>query len=459
MIAGILGVDLGTSSVKLLYGTPAGKRVLAREPYAAADRALWWQAFCRAARSIDLGGIRAVGLSSQVGTYLADDHPPIPWDAPFGAAELDEVLSRVSADVFLREIGMRHPRLISFPLPRLLAIKRRYPEVRRICMPKDFLCQMLTGNLVSDPYSWRGLAALSENSYSAALLRTFDLDEALLPPLCAPWHAAGTVTEHAAHETGIPAGTPVFVGCNDFFSALVGMGVCEQGDLFDVTGTSEHLGVLRTELPAHNDGMICGRYFFGNAHYGVTAASGRALRLAAQLANGEDTQIAPYLAHGAPLFLPYLSGERAPIFDPDARGVYFGIDAETGRAELAYAAEEGVVFGIYHIYLSMGSPAAGRMIVSGGAARNARLGALKAALFGVPVVVSSEEEASAFGAVLHAAAGLGLYPDLRAAMAANCRTAETILPSPVLAKKLSARFSRWLELYPTVKPLFKKERI
>lgn len=454
MIDNILGIDLGTSSVKLVYFD--GKDIIkSREKYDSPTPDGWWRAVCRAAKTLDLSNIRAVGLSSQVGTYVVNGEESIGWSEPIGNEELEDILERFSREDFLREISMPHPRIISYPLPRLSYIKKHYKNAKNVCMPKDILCERLTGNCVSDIFSWRGLANLENGSYSKRMLNELLLNDLTLPKLASPSDEAGRVSETAHLQTGIPVGTPVYIGCNDFFSGLLGMGICESGDAFDITGTSEHMGVLRNSIPLDDGGLVCGPYFFENVHYGVTASSGSSFDLALELYELSKIDADKCLEGRPPVFLPYLCGERAPIWDSNARGVFFGIEKGTDKEALAYAVSEGVAFSIYHIYECMGKPNIKSITAAGGAGSDPVLNRIKASLFGIPVKVSAEKDCSALGAVICAALGHGEYSDLKSAIRDNCAYAETVEPDSVLGEKLKKRFEIYKNLYPALRDSFK----
>lgn len=454
MIDGILGIDLGTSSVKLIY-SDGGRTVKAREGYDSISPDGWWRAICRAARSLDLGKVRAVGLSSQVGTYVTDSGECISWNEPVGKEELDRILLKITREEFVREISMPHPRIVSYPLPRLTYIKNKFPRAVSVCMPKDLLCLRLTGNRVSDLFSWRGLADLKKGVYSRFCLESAGLGGIELPKLISPFDMAGKVNAEASAETGIPIGTPVYVGCNDFFSGLLGMGICENGDMFDITGTSEHIGLVREDIPDDDGGLVCGPYFCQNVHYGVTASSGSSFDFAGGLHDLRAVNAYEALKKSPPVFLPYLCGERAPIWDGDARGVFFGIEKGCTGEELAYSVTEGVAFSIYHIYECMGKPTARTVITAGGAGKDPMLNKMKASLFGIPIKVSTESDCSALGAVICAAVGCRAYPDLKAAISDNCGYSETVEPDPVLGERLNERYGVYKRIYPAIKDEFK----
>ena len=342
---------------------------------------------------------------------------------------------------------MDHPDMVSYPIPRLMHILAENPAVKSVCMPKELLVKFLTGNLVSDMYSWRGLANLETGRYSRMFLDYAGAAESMLPPMICPTEKAGILTPDAAACLGMRAGIPVYAGCNDFFAGLLGAGIKKSGDVFDVTGTSEHMGGIADTL--HDaPGLISGRYFADYVRYGVTASSGDSLNYARSLHDGALSP-ADYLAHNPPLFLPYLSGERCPVCDPMARGVMFGISPGCDNVMMAYSVMEGVCFNLRQIYESIDMRPE-KIVVCGGAAMNDTLNQMKADILGAKLISLSETDTSALGAALIAGAGCGEYTDL------------SVLPAPQILKEYipsdefdyTDRYKVFRSLYPALKNSF-----
>ena len=453
----ILGIDLGTSSVKMIYND--GDQVYKiSEKYDSVSLDGWMSAIKKCASKLDLSKLRAVGLSSQVGTYIIDGDNIISWNEPYGKDELDEILSNVSRDEFIREIGMPHPKIISYPLPRLLYIKKNCKQARKVCQPKDRICLELCGRYVSDKFSWRGLAALNGSGYSANLLKKYELEDFELPLLADPTEKIGEVTFEGSQKSGIPEGAEIYVGCNDFFAGLIGMGIWKDGDAFDITGTSEHLGLLSESIPHEDDGLVAGPYFKHNARYGVTQSSGKSLDFGMELYDFKALNVEKCLSCDPPIFLPYLNGERAPIWDSNARGVFFGINTHCNKEALAYSVMEGVTFSIYHIYETMGKPHVESLTVSGGASKDAIMNKLKASIFNCPVYVPDETDSSAFGAQIIASIGCGDLEkdDVEGSLSKLCAKNLSALPDTDIGDKLRKRFEIYKSLYPALKEQFSK---
>lgn len=481
----VIGIDLGTSSVKILQRYENGRIQKAKSIYKERNQEGWWQAVKEALAELELESLKAIGLSSQVGTYIVNDTWIDSWNAGIGEAELKWLKQKVSQSEFLEEISMPHPDITSYPLPRLKYIKEHYSEVKKVCQPKDFLCEMLTGNLVTDKYSWRGLANLKNGRYSEKLLGVTGVSKHILPSILDETACAGLTCKIKFGEEGfdkeLSAGIPVFVGMNDFFSGLLGMGICANGDMFDISGTSEHLGIIEEKI--HRDtNLVSGPYLKENVHYGVTASSGASLEFGMRLqenaifnteVNGKEKTgtnakeitketIGVYMElmqqKQPPIFLPYLAGERAPIWDSNARGSFVGISAGCGMEELTYSVLEGVVFSLLHIYEEMGKPEVKRLKVTGGAAQNPLLNFLKAELFGVPVEILEEMDSSALGAAMVAAIGLGWFEDYESAAKQVCKIKERVEPGRYDTKWLKKRFSVYKELYPALKEQYANMR-
>lgn len=451
----VLGIDLGTSSVKVLQRYKDGRTQKSRVTYRVISPQGWWDAICNALSELDLTSVVAISLSSQVGTYIVDDSEVISWNSGIGAQELEKIKKQYDTELFLKEISMPHPNIVSYPIPRLKYIKEHYPNVKIICQPKDFICQQLTGNRVTDPYSWRGLANLETKQYSSFFLNELGIDKDKLPKMADYAEMAGYTKEIQLAGKKLPAGIPVYVGLNDYYASLLGMGIQNTGDLFDISGTSEHVGVIEDTVNV-NTQLVSGPYLKGNVHYGVTASSGASIKFGMKFHESTDIDLERMKTVQPPIFLPYLNGERAPIWDADARGMFFGISEDCTAEELTYAVFEGVVFSLYHIYETMGKPEVKTMRISGGAAVFSILNQLKAEMFGISAVILEENDTSALGAALIAAVGAGWYQDFSSATADACRIKETVEPTGKYREWMKKRYAIYKELYPAVKSQYER---
>ena len=466
----IAGIDVGTSAAKVLCVDRNGTTVNVRVSYGKESRpGTWFEAikkcFAELAKSVELERIEAIAMACQVNTYIlfndekADDELVIlDWTAGQGRQQLEDIKRRFSTEYFLEHISMPHPDMISYPLPRLAFLHKSFgddwSQTQKILQPKDYLYYKLTGVFATDAFTWRGLSNIGDSSFHEQLLKDNNIPERYMPKLYSPFSSASNLSQSAAAELGLPAGIEVYLGCNDFFAGLLGMGVTGPGQYFDVTGTSEHVGVINDKINAESR-LISGPYFNGFVEYGVTNASGVSLEWGRKMF-GDHIADAEIQAN-APIFLPYLKGERAPIWDSKARGVFFGLDLSDDSGSMGYSVREGVVLSLYHIFKQLRCDKAYHKtaIRTGGAITwDDTLNQLKADVFGVPFEAAREKESSALGAAMIAAIGTGWYADIDEAAETLVKVEKQIKPNPARKDYFERRFDLYEKLYPALKDLF-----
>lgn len=459
----VLGIDLGTSSVKVVKKYKDGHIEKLKNTYEEPLPLGWWNSILKLLEKIDWNEITAIGLSSQVGTYLVNNKEVISWNSNAGKEEIKWWKTKYSRETFIKEISMPHPEVISYPLPRLKYIREHFEKIEKICQPKEYILEKLTGEWVTDMYSWRGLANLETGKYSDYFLQELFLEEKILPRIKKIDEIAGYTKEIQFENNLLPAGIPVYVGLNDYYAGLLGLGINRIGQMFDITGTSEHLGVLQKEINC-NTTLVSGPYIENMVHYGVTASSGLSIKYGLKLLqrkaeesgmkNGLDLNY--IIQTKPPIFLPYLKGERAPVWNADARGVFFGVEEMCSLEQMAYSVMEGVAFSLYHIYETMGKPYIEKIAVSGGAAEIGFLNVLKAELFDVPIEVVEESDVSALGACMVAAVGAGMYQNYNSVVEEWVRVKEKITPTGRYGEWFEKRFEIYKELYLSLEPLYSK---
>ncbi len=411
------GIDIGTSSVKLMLADEAGVRKKVRVPYEKDGMEGFLTAIKKAFSMIGDIKYKSVSLSSQTGTYVIDGKDIIPWYGSEGTKETVIARGYLSGKEFLNEIDMPHPDIVSYPLPRLLYIKEHYRNVKRVCQLKDEIVFMLTGEYVTDRYTWRGLAG--KNGYSKKLLQFAEAKEEILPKLKSPFDLAGAVTSDAEEKTGIKRGTKVYIGLNDYFAGLLGMGITESGVLFDITGTSEHIGAVVPEIHA-DETLAASPYFDAYVRYGVTASSGAAISFGRNYFASDEISAEASIKNTAPIFLPYLKGMRMPEKNSAARGMFFGISSETTTEDLAYSVTEGAAFSAYSVYELL-NEAKGNVLTAGGAANNSLYNTLKASLFGRDFITLEEKDTSALGACMTALVAEEVFSGIDEAAKKMCK--------------------------------------
>lgn len=448
----VLGIDIGTSSIKAMTLCVDGVIEKVKAKYTDCTLQSIDYAIKSALSQINTKKINVVSFSSQVGTYVIDDKELLTWNQVGEEKYLNRVKKEVSNVEFEKEISMPHPNIVSYPLPRLLNIKDRWPQSKKVCTLKDYFIEKLTGNYVTEAYSWRGLTNLKTNMYSQRLLDKFDLKFEL--PRIMPYNTqVGEITENSAKEYNLPNRIPVIVGANDFYCGLLGMGITKEGDEFNLSGTSEHIGVITKDL--NSVAPVSSPYFVGNATYGGTKSSGTCCDFAIN-EFGIDNMSLDIVEKSPPVFLPYLSGERAPVFDESARGVFFGINNKTDKRALAYSVLEGMCFGVYDAGHYTGAIEKGKIIGAGGSFVNDFITELKATIFNKEIVRTVENDVSVLGAGIIGLVGIGDFNDIKEGAESLVKYKTVISPNKKYTNILKSRFNLYRRLYKDLKEDFKK---
>ena len=284
-----------------------------------------------------------------------------------------------------------------------------------------------------------------------------------LPPVAPSGSVVGAVTAGAARDLGVPAGLPVVAGMVDSYASFHGAGLVDAGDAVDTGGTSGGLAVYwdsAVDVPGAwvAAAPLPDRWLVG----GAMTTTGRSLDWLAEDALGghpvaDLIEDAASVAPGADglLFLPYLAGERSPIWDPLARGAFVGLTLGHGRAHLARAVLEAAAYALRHVAEPI--VAAGlridHLVVTGGTARSDAWNAIKADVLGVPVVVPAERETALVGAAVLASTAIGWHADAASAIGAMVRIDHRIEPDPVNRAAYDKAFAAYKALWPAIAPV------
>ena len=305
----------------------------------------------------------------------------------------------------------------AYPPAKLLWLARNEPQTRaatqRALQPKDYVGLHLTGSPLSDPWSSKGLCHVLTSEPATGVLERVGFDPGVAPPLAPAWERRGTVTSEAAAAFGLPEGVPVSVGWSDAVAAMLAVGAFDRPSAFVLSGTSSIVGVTsRVALPAHPRLLELPAACAPLAvHYGPTESSGASIEWLARLLRCDAVEVLALAASvepdRSPVFVPYLSGERAPVWRTDVRAVVLGLGSEHGPAELARAVVDGVCLSEADVLAvaeeHTGSAPTAVAVAGRGADQAPWLDARLAAL-GRPLHLLAEPEASALGAAMLGAA-------------------------------------------------------
>lgn len=488
----VMGIDLGTSSLKAVLlredGTVAATAAHAypiavpRPGWAEQSPDDWWQA-ARAAIATLLHGdsagadtISAIAVGGQMhGTVLLDRtgvplRPAVIWPDQRTVAEAHSAEQALDARGLLERLGGGVA--AGFMLATLLWCRAHEPTLWRhaalALLPKDYLRYRFTGVAAAEPSDGSGipLVDLRSREWCRPALAALDLPAQLFPPLVTSTSVAGTVTSDVAAATGLRAGTPVYAGGSDQALAALGAGVVSPGTLLLSISTGGQLVTpLLHPLPAPVRGLHTLCHALPDTYLALSATLGAGLSLRwlrevvfDDRADGSEARLMDLAAAAPPgagglLFLPYLSGERAPLLDAEASGAFVGLRLDHGRPHLARAVLEGVAFSLRHAYepLQAAGVRATRLVLAGGAARSPLIRAIVADVLAQEVTPLQITDQSALGAALLAAAGVGFFPDLLAACAAVVRYEPPVTPDPARVALYRALYERYHGLYPKLR--------
>lgn len=423
--------------------------------------------------------LAAVGLASALGYLLVDGAgrplgPAMLWMDRRARDETEALARRLDPDRLYRITGRRlDPEIL---LPKLLWLRRHEPD--RLAMArgfvglKDDLVRRLTGTVGTDPVhaAYTMLYDVERRDWSDEILEAAGLGRALLPALRPATAVAGRVTGQAAAATGLPEGLPVAAGTSDGTTACIAAGLDEPGTAVNVTGTTDVL-MIASSRPAFdparrtlvNPHPVADGWMVG-AVMGTTGATLAwfADRFCAGL-EGPDRHRALDAeaarsgtgARGL-LCLTGLAGERAPLWDPDARGVVFGLGLTHDRGDVARAILEGVALGVRNVTEILGALGVDvrRLRVVGGGAASDLWNQIRADATGLVVERPCVVEGTATGAALVAGLAVGLHDGLATAALRAARIERTWAPDPALAERYAALARRRLALYEAVRGLF-----
>ncbi len=479
-----LGLDLGTGSVKALLlaedGTVHGESSASyavESPsggWAETNPEDWWSAAGTATRAAvkDRGtGVSAVGLSGQMhGVVMADAdgrplRPAVLWADTRSTGQL---AAYRELDGRLRQ-QLANPPATGMAGPTLLWLRDHEPETYRAArwalQPKDWLRLRLTGEAASEPSDASAtlLYDLSADDWAREVVETLGLRRELLAPLVGSGERAGSLTEPAARYLGLQPGVPVAAGAGDTAAAMLGSGLSDPGDAQITVGTGGQVVVLKESPEPDPHGRTQLYRAASDLYYAMAAMqnAGLALEWARRVLGASweevyDEAFAVPPGAGGVTFLPYLSGERTPHFDPAARGAWTGLGLGHDRGHLLRAALEGVAFSLregLEALEAAGTPASEPRLAGGGTAREPWR-RLLADVLGRPLRLLPEgvaATASARGAALLAGVAAGNYDSAGTTLALAPGPVGTIEPGG-RGGEYEHAYRRYRELYPRLRP-------
>jgi xylulokinase len=474
----LIGIDVGTTATKGTLIDETGQELASFSRPHGTDRSgagkaeqspgVWMDSVLAAlqhfADSADLASLAGIGLTSQVNTHLFVDsagapvRPAITWQDTRSAADAAQLDQAVTAEQKTCWFGGPVPVDASHALSRMAFVARTEPEnwakTQHVLLPKDFCTLQLTGELASDPVSATGLVD-SKGNYVDGLLELVPGAMQRLPPLFAFHHVAGRVKE------GLPcAGTPVMVGAMDAWAGMFGCGVIENADMMYQSGTSEVAGIVSSRVVPTPGVILFPPYQGIRMHAAPTQAGGASMAWLSALL-GRSPQDLSVLAERLdssetiPFFLPHLAGERAPVWDAAARGVFARLDESASPAHLAHAVMEGVAHSVRWAFAALASSAdlpLGIVRIGGGGSQSNFWCQIRADVLGTTIQRAAVPAAAALGAAIIAGVGCGAFGSLTQAVRQLVQYDREFFPDAARVEHYNERHEHFLALYQSVRP-------
>ncbi len=482
-----IGVDLGTSSIKLLLMNEVGeiKSIVTREyplcypkpGWSEQNPEDWYTAFVDGMKELtkdcDKSQIDGISFSGQMhGMVILDDkdqviRPAILWNDGRTQAECDYLnneIGREKISGYTANIA-----LTGFTAPKILWVRNNEPnnfaKINKVMLPKDYIAYLLSGVHCTDVSDASGMLLLDVKNkcWSKEMLEICDLKEEQMAKIYESYEVVGNLTEKAAKELGLSTNVKIIAGGGDQAVAAVGTGTVGEGKCNVSLGTSGVVFISSKEFAVDDKNALHafahadGKYHFMGVM--LSAAASNKWWMDDILKTKEyskEQQAITELGDNNVFFLPYLMGERTPHNNPNARGTFIGMTMDTTRADMTQAVLEGVAFALrdsFEITKSLGVNVE-RIRINGGGAKSPLWCKIIANVLNVKVDKINSEEGPAFGAAILAAVGCGTYKSVEEAAGKLIKVIETTEQDMEVVEKYNKKYEIFKQLYPTLKNIY-----
>lgn len=498
----LLGIDIGTSACKIAVFNKQGEVLSTatgdyavyypKQGWAEQNPEEWWVAVCSAIKeALEKGGIdpkqiAGVGIDGQSWSAIAVDkegnvltNTPI-WMDTRAQDICEELNEKIGANTIFDLAG--NSLQPSYTTAKIIWYQRNMPEVYekidKILQSNSYIAYKLTGNITQDVSQGYGFHCfdMHTGTWDDEMCEKLGIPRSFLPEIYACHEVVGTVTEKAAKACGLAVGTPVVAGGLDAACGTLGTGVIHKGETQEQGGQAGGMSIC-TDTYTADPRLILSYHVVPGCWLlqgGTTGGGGvmrwlekefadfereegkRVGKSSLQLFN-EEAQDVPAGSDGV-VFLPYMSGERSPIWDPNAKGVFYGLDFSKTKGHFIRAAMEGVALSLKH-NLEIAEEAGAKVEVlraMGGSANSLLWTQIKSDVTGKPIVVPSSDTATTLGAVILAGVGIGMYKDFEEAVELTVENKRFHEPNQENFKVYEKNYEIYLELYKNLKETMKK---
>ena len=486
-----IGIDLGTSAVKLLLMDEKGKvlNIVSRSyplsfpapGWSEQDPADWvrgtWTGLEELTEGFDKSEIAGIGVAGQMhGLVVLDEadrviRPAILWNDGRTMEEVEFLNRGISEETLLFETS--NIAFAGFTAPKLLWMKKHEPElfatIRKIMLPKDYINYCLTGVFATEYSDAAGTLLLDVRNkrWSKKMLKICEVTEEQLPRLYESTESIGTIKPELARRFGLPENVKVAAGAADNAAAAIGTGTVGNGSCNISLGTSGTLFIPCRDYDAEW-GRALHTFIHADGNYNLlgcilSAASCNKWFMEQVLQEHDYDRIQKAipqekLGNNPVFFLPYLMGERSPINDTNARGSLIGMSMDSTGEDMLLAVLEGVGFALrdcMEIARSQGIPIE-KSTVCGGGAKSALWLQILANILHLELATVETEEGPAYGGAMLAAVAGGEYRDIDACVKNMIQIKQTIRPDEAIMKRYDRQYEKYRMLYPALKLVFKE---
>ncbi|MBO7352747.1 MAG: xylulokinase [Lachnospiraceae bacterium] len=484
-----IGVDLGTSAVKLLLMEGSGKivKIASREyplyfPHPGWSEQKpedWWSNVLEGIKELtaecDKSQVAGISFGGQMhGLVILDENdnvirPAILWNDGRTQKETDYLNNVIGKDKLVELTA--NIAFAGFTAPKILWVKENEPEnfkkIAKIMLPKDFLAYKMSGTFCTDVSDASGMLLLDvkNRSWSKEMLDICGVSESQMPKLFESYEVVGTLKPDVAAELGLSTEVKIVAGAGDNAAAAVGTGTVGDGRCNISLGTSGTVFISSKTFEKNDNPAI---HLFDHAD-GTYHLMGCMLSAAScnkwwmedivgtkAFAEEQKAITDDMLGNNHVYFLPYLMGERSPHNNPDARGAFIGMSMDSTRADMTQAVLEGVAFGLrdsVEVARKLGIKLE-RTKICGGGAKSPLWKKIIANVMNLKVDVIESEEGPGYGGAILAAVACGEYASVEEAASKLVKVIDTVEPDPEIAARYEAQYAKFVKMYPALKDIY-----
>jgi xylulokinase len=484
-----IGIDLGTSAVKLLLMEANGNILnsISKEyplsfpqpGWSEQQPEDWWNAVCDGivglTENFDKQKVAGISFGGQMhGLVILDEkddviRPAILWNDGRSTEETDylnQVIGKDKLSSYTANIAFA-----GFTAPKILWVKNKEPEnfikINKIMLPKDYIAYKLSGTFCTDVSDASGtlLFDVKNKCWSKEMLEICGITEGQVPKIYESYDVVGKLKPELAEKFGLSKEVKIAAGAADNAAAAIGTGTVGDGLCNVSLGTSGTIFISSKKFSVDKyNALHAFAHADGNYHLlgcMLSAASCNKWWMDDIIGTKDYTkeqEKITKLGENHVFFLPYLMGERSPHNDPNARGTFIGLTMDTARSDMTQAILEGVAFAIrdsFEVVKALGVKIE-KTKISGGGAKSPLWRKIFANVLNIKVEILESEEGPALGGAILAAVACGEYKNVEEAALKIVKIVDTVVPDEEIAAKYENRYTQFAKIYPTVKGLFQE---